>query len=43
MPSAISPTTPATANPWAADIYNRAIARKKDHPHAVRILARAWL
>jgi transposase len=31
------------ANPWAADIYNRAIARKKDHPHAVRILARAWL
>jgi transposase len=31
------------ANPWAADIYNRAIARGKDHPHAVRILARAWL
>lgn len=31
------------ANPWAADIYNRAIARKKKHPHAVRILARAWL
>ena len=31
------------ANPWAADIYNRAIARGHDHPHAVRILARAWL
>jgi transposase len=31
------------ANPWAADIYNRAIDRGKDHPHAVRILARAWL
>jgi transposase len=31
------------ANPWAADLYNRARARGKDHPHAVRILARAWL
>jgi len=31
------------ANPWAADLYNRAITRGKDHPHAVRILARAWL
>lgn len=31
------------ANPWAAKIYNDAIARGKDHPHAVRILARAWL
>lgn len=30
-------------NPWAAGIYDRAIARKKTHPHAVRILARAWL
>jgi transposase len=30
-------------NPWAADVYNRAIARGHDHPHAVRILARAWL
>jgi transposase len=28
---------------WAADIYNRAIAADKDHPHAVRILARAWI
>lgn len=31
------------ANPWAAKIYNDAIARGKDHPHATRILARAWL
>lgn len=30
-------------SPWAADIYNRARASKKDHPHAVRILARAWV
>lgn len=31
------------ASPWAADIYNRARARNIDHPHAVRILARAWI
>jgi transposase len=31
------------ANPWAADLYRRAISRGHDHPHAVRILARAWL
>ena len=31
------------ANPWAADLYRRAIARGHHHPHAVRILARAWL
>jgi transposase len=31
------------ANPWAADLYHRARARGHDHPHAVRILARAWL
>jgi transposase len=31
------------ANPWAAQTYNDATARGKDHPHAVRILARAWL
>ncbi|MGO8966052.1 MAG: IS110 family transposase [Mycobacterium sp.] len=31
------------ANPWAADLYNKATARGHDHPHAVRILARAWL
>jgi transposase len=28
---------------WAAKIYSDARARKKRHPHAVRILARAWL
>ena len=31
------------ASPWAADVYRRAIARGCDHPHAVRILARAWV
>jgi len=31
------------ANPWAADLYTKARARGHDHPHAVRILARAWL
>ena len=30
------------ANPWAADLYARARARNHDHPHAVRILRRAW-
>jgi transposase len=30
-------------SPWAADIYQRAIARGCDHPHAVRVLARAWI
>ena len=30
-------------NPWAADLYQRARDRNHDHPHAVRILARAWL
>ncbi len=30
-------------NPWAADIYQRARARGHDHPHAIRILGRAWL
>lgn len=29
-------------SPWAADIYDRARARGARHPHAVRILARAW-
>jgi transposase len=29
-------------NPWAADIYNRARARGASHPHAIRILGRAW-
>jgi transposase len=30
------------ASPWAAAIYDAARARGKDHPHAVRITARAW-
>ena len=30
------------ASPWAADIYDRARANGKDHPHAIRILARSW-
>jgi transposase len=30
-------------NPWAADIYQRARGRGHDHPHAIRILGRAWL
>jgi transposase len=31
------------ASPWATRLYDQAIARGHDHPHAVRILARAWL
>ncbi|MGW5743876.1 IS110 family transposase [Amycolatopsis sp. NPDC003861] len=31
------------ASSWAADIYERARASGKDHPHAIRILARAWV
>lgn len=31
------------SSPWAADIYRRAKGRGCDHPHAVRILARAWV
>jgi transposase len=31
------------ANPWAADLYRKARARGHDHPHAVRILGRAWI
>jgi len=30
------------ASPWAAAVYNRARTRGCDHPHAIRILARAW-
>ena len=30
-------------SPWAAKIYADATARGKRHPHAVRILARAWV
>src|SRR6201985_342983 len=31
------------ASPWAAKIYNDARAAGKDHPHAIRVLARAWI
>jgi transposase len=30
-------------HPWAHDVYQRARARGCDHPHALRILGRAWL
>jgi transposase len=29
-------------HPWAHDVYQRARARGHDHPHAIRILGRAW-
>jgi len=31
------------ASHWAAHVYAKARARGCDHPHAIRILARAWL
>jgi transposase len=31
------------ASPWAEDVYRRARARGCDHPHAIRVLARAWV
>jgi transposase len=34
--------TSRKTNPWAADIYHRARARGCSHPHAIRILGRAW-
>jgi transposase len=30
-------------SPWAAKVYADARARGHDHPHAVRVLARAWI
>jgi transposase len=30
-------------NPWAQKVYADAISRGCDHPHAIRILGRAWL
>jgi len=29
-------------HPWAKDVYQRARARGASHPHAIRILGRAW-
>jgi transposase len=31
------------ASPWAGKVYADARARGHDHPHAVRVLARAWI
>lgn len=31
------------ASRWAANVYQRARSRGCDHPHAIRILARAWV
>ncbi|MDZ7651193.1 MAG: transposase [Burkholderiaceae bacterium] len=31
------------ANDWARSLYQAARGRGCDHPHAIRILARAWL
>jgi transposase len=31
------------ASPWAAKIYGDARKAGKDHPHAIRVLARAWI
>ena len=30
-------------HPWAREVYARARARGLDHPHAIRVLGRAWL
>lgn len=30
-------------HPWAHDVYRRARDRGHDHPHAIRVLGRAWL
>jgi transposase len=31
------------ASAWAAAIYANARGRGRDHPHAIRVLSRAWL
>ena len=43
--AAVSVLADATRHrhPWAHDVYARARARGADHPHAIRILGRAWL
>lgn len=30
-------------HPWAREVYSRARSRGLDHPHAIRVLGRAWL
>ena len=42
-PAPPSPTTAATHRPGPPQLYADARARGKRHPHAIRILARAWL
>ena len=42
-PSPTSPATPATPTPGPPTSTSDARDRGHDHPHAVRILARAWL
>jgi transposase len=43
--SAVATLADATRHhhPWARDVYQRARARGADHPHALRILGRAWI
>jgi transposase len=31
------------ASPWAQRVYRDALARGHDHPHAIRVLMRAWI
>lgn len=31
------------SSPWAAHVYTKARGRGCDHPHAIRVLSRAWL
>jgi transposase len=42
---AVSTLADATRHrhPWARDVYRRARARGCDHPHAIRVLGRAWV
>ena len=30
-------------HPWARSVYRKARARGCDHPHAIRVLGRAWV
>src|SRR5215207_1952592 len=38
----VLPTPPPRWHPWAHAVYHRARDRGADHPHAIRILGRAW-
>jgi transposase len=40
---AILPDSSRQHNPWARDVYLRARGRRCDHPHAIRVLGRAWV